>query len=195
MTGIERRKERKKEGIMRAALELFQEFGFDKVSLNEIALRAGVSHVTIYNYFGSREELIRDVIKNLSLNMIEKYRAIIKEDKPYLERLESIVLDKADVISQFQGELLQSVIRNDPEIQHFIESAYQGEIMPMILEFFEEGKKEGHINAELSPESFMVYMDIILKGMNARSRLAEGIEHNPKLVRDLMSLIAYGLNG
>ena len=51
MDGFERRKEQKKESIRRAALELFQNYGFKKVSVNDIAERAGVSQVTIYNGF------------------------------------------------------------------------------------------------------------------------------------------------
>ena len=55
MDGFERRKEQKKESIRRAALELFQSYGFDKVSLNDIARRARVSHVTIYNHLAVRK--------------------------------------------------------------------------------------------------------------------------------------------
>ena len=53
MDGFNRRKEQKKESIRRAALELFKVYGFKKVSINDIASKAGVSQVTIYNHFGS----------------------------------------------------------------------------------------------------------------------------------------------
>ena len=48
MDGFERRKEQKKEDIRRAALALFQSYGFKKVSIDEIARKAGVSQVTIF---------------------------------------------------------------------------------------------------------------------------------------------------
>jgi len=32
--------------------------------MNDVAQRAGVSPVTIYNYFRSKDELTRDVVKN-----------------------------------------------------------------------------------------------------------------------------------
>ena len=63
MNGFERRKEKKKESIRRAAMELFGAYGFGKVSINDIARKAGVSHVTIYNHFNSKEELISDVVR------------------------------------------------------------------------------------------------------------------------------------
>ncbi|MEV4279063.1 TetR/AcrR family transcriptional regulator [Actinoplanes xinjiangensis] len=48
-----------------AAADLFQERGL-QVSLKEIARRAGVSHGTLYNLFGSREALIDEVIADLA---------------------------------------------------------------------------------------------------------------------------------
>ncbi|MBM4448805.1 MAG: TetR family transcriptional regulator, partial [Chloroflexi bacterium] len=40
MNGFERRKEQKKDSIRQAALELFQAYGFKKVSINDIAQKA-----------------------------------------------------------------------------------------------------------------------------------------------------------
>lgn len=195
MNGFERRKERKKESIRWAALELFKTYGFKKVSINDIARKAGVSQVTIYNHFGSKEELVRDVVKTLVLSLLDKYRAIIKGEKPFLEKLETIVFDKTQIASQYQGELMQSVIHNDPELQQFIESLWQREISRLVLDFFEEGKRQGYVNPELSQESILVYYEILRKGIFASSILIGSTEQSGKLVRDLMSLFVYGLVG
>jgi len=71
MDGFDRRKEHKKESIVRAALELFQTYGFKKASINEIAHKAGVSQVTIYNHFGSKEGLVREVVKKLYIDILQ----------------------------------------------------------------------------------------------------------------------------
>jgi AcrR family transcriptional regulator len=42
MDGFERRKEQKKESIIRAALDLFMQHGFKKVSVNDVAVKANV---------------------------------------------------------------------------------------------------------------------------------------------------------
>ncbi len=195
MNGFERRKERKRESIRRSALELFKDYGFKKVSISDIARKAGVSHVTIYNHFSSKEELVRDITKTLFLSLLERYRAIIKGESPFLEKLEIILFDKTEIASQYQGELLQSVIQSDPEIQRFIESMWQGEINQLMLDFLEEGKEQGYIDPQLSQEAILVYFEIWRKGIYASSGLPVNIAHNAKLVRELMSLFTYGLNG
>ena len=59
MDGFARRKEQSKEDIRMAAWELFSQFGVDKVSMTDVARKAGVSQATIYNNFGSKEALAR----------------------------------------------------------------------------------------------------------------------------------------
>jgi AcrR family transcriptional regulator len=62
LDGFQRRRELKKSHILQAALALFMEFGIQKVSIKEIAAKANVSQVTIYNYFGGKDQLVHDVI-------------------------------------------------------------------------------------------------------------------------------------
>ena len=195
MNGFERRREQKKENIRQAALELFKLHGFEKVSISDIAQKARVSHVTIYNHFGNKEELVREVIKSLLLDMLEKYRAIVRGGETFPEKLETIVFDKTEVASQYQGELLQSAARNDPVIQQFIESLWQKEINQLTLDFIEDGQKLGYINQELSHEAILAYFEILRKGIFASSGLLASTVRNAEFARDLVSLIHYGLVG
>jgi AcrR family transcriptional regulator len=51
----------KRRAIVEAALTAFQDEGFD-VSMDRIAAAAGVSKVTVYNHFDSKEKLFRAVV-------------------------------------------------------------------------------------------------------------------------------------
>ena len=195
MNGFERRKEQKKDNIRRAALELFQAYGFKKVSINDIAQKAGVSQVTIYTHFGSKDELVRDVIKNLFYSMLEKYRGIVKEEKPFLRKLEAIVFDKSELIGQFQGELRQAVFSQDLEMRQFVESIWQGEINQLLIDLFEDGRKQGYISTDLSREAILTYYEIFRQGMFNSPHVQAKLEGNPKLIRELVSVFTYGLNG
>ncbi|WP_432741931.1 TetR/AcrR family transcriptional regulator [Streptomyces sp. JH002] len=57
--------QRNAEKLRTAAAELFKERGLN-VPLKEIARRAGVSHGTLYNLFGTREALIDEVVTELA---------------------------------------------------------------------------------------------------------------------------------
>ena len=194
MNGFERRKERKKEDIRQASLELFKTFGFRRVTVHDIARKAGVSPATIYNHFGSKEELVRHVVKRLILQTTERYWSIMDDEKPYLERLETIVFDKTEMARQYDGELIQSIASSDPEVQELVDALYQ-KAAKRIVSFFEEGTRLGHFNPELSREALLLYVDILRKGILAHTDLFAVPEENANLVRELISLFLYGLLG
>ncbi|MFI1016391.1 TetR/AcrR family transcriptional regulator [Streptomyces sp. NPDC020965] len=85
--------QRNAEKLRRAAAELFQERGL-QAPLKEIARRAGVSHGTLYNLFGTREALMDDVVADLAAERLEGVarEALAREDAwegfaYYIERI------------------------------------------------------------------------------------------------------------
>jgi len=195
MDGFERRKEQKKESIRRGALELFQNHGFKKVSVNDIAERAGVSQVTIYNHFSNKEALIRDVLQWYAMILLARYKSMMESDRPFKEKLEDIVFDKSEVASQFQGELIKSWMQNDPSMQAFIEDLYANHVMPVASKFFEEGLQQGYIDRRFSLETLMYYFEIVRRGIFNTPEISEQAERNPALIKGLIEVMTYGLNG
>ena len=51
--------------MLQATLELLGEVGFDGMSIDAIASRAGVGKTTIYRRYQSKEELVADAIENI----------------------------------------------------------------------------------------------------------------------------------
>lgn len=50
--------------LIKTAVELFDDRGFDNVSVAEVAETAGVSKMTVFNYFDTKEDLVTDVVKH-----------------------------------------------------------------------------------------------------------------------------------
>ena len=195
MDGFAKRREQKQESIRRAALELFQAHGFRKVSVSEIARRAGVSQVTIYNYFGSKQALVRDVIIWFINRLLDRYLATMAADRPFAEKLEEIVFDKSRIAGQFQGELLRTYIAETPEVQAMVEKLSTEKVMPAVEAFFQEGIDQGYIDSSFSKDAIMVYFEIIRRGFYGTPDIVERVSGQPELVRELIRLITYGLNG
>ena len=195
MDGFERRKGQNKESIRRAALELFKTYGFKKVSINEIAHKAGVSPVTIYNHFGSKDELVRETIKAQFLDMMQRYRAIIDKEGSFPEKLETIIFDKTEIAGQFQGELAQTVFQNDPEMKQFVETLWRGDVGQLTIDLIEEGRRQGYVSPELSQEAILLYLELLRRGIAASTDLLATMEPDVKLYRELNNLFVYGLVG
>ena len=195
MKAYERRMERNKGRILQATLELFQVHGIKKTTTNDIARKAGVSPATVYNHFGSKEDLVRATVKYFLTSTTADFSEISKGDLSFLGKMEQILLYKSDMLGQYQGEFMQAVISEDPEIRQFVNSAYMTEIMPVLMDFYDEGKRQGYVNPELSTETIMRYCFIVRSGMAAESILSEDPEHNRKMMQELVPIFLYGIMG
>jgi AcrR family transcriptional regulator len=86
----------KGEQILNAAKKLFTNYGFKRVSMDEIASEAGVTKKTVYTYFSSKEELLKYCIKEELQNM-----------RKIIENVESKKLDFMETVHQVIYNLLK----------------------------------------------------------------------------------------
>ncbi|MCZ2110533.1 MAG: TetR/AcrR family transcriptional regulator [Dehalococcoidia bacterium] len=74
---LERRKARTRAAILEAATDLFFEQGYEETAIQQIAERADTGVGTLYGYFSSKEEILREVIRQTSQQSIERYLAAV----------------------------------------------------------------------------------------------------------------------
>ena len=195
MKPSERRIERNKDRILRATLDLFQVHGIKKTTIHDIARKAGVSPATVYNHFGNKEDLMHTAVEYFLTSTAADFSRILKGDLSFLEKMEQVLSFKSDMLGQYQGEFMQTLISEDPEIRHLVDSFYLTEMRQMIIDFYEEGKRQGYVNPKLSTETIMRYLLIVRSGMAAESVLSEDAEHNLQLIQELTPLFLYGIMG
>jgi AcrR family transcriptional regulator len=194
MNGFERSKEKKKRLIRETALELYRKYGFKKVSLNDIARAAGISHVTIYNHFGSKEGLEKDILKTIISDLVKgSLQTVTDESTPFLEKLQTIIDGKVKVAGQFQGELLNTVVHEYPEMRAFIDSLWSNEIAAVLKSFIDGGRRDGLIRPELSDTAIYLYFDLIRRGAYADQDFLQKIKGDPRIAREINDIVIFGL--
>lgn len=192
MDGFERRKQQKKANIYRAALELFSKHGVKTVKINDIAREAQVSPVTIYNYYGSKTVLLRQVIFKYMEEQYDFYDQLLQKDIPFPEKIESIIFKKQETAKSLHPEFLRSVMSKDPEIRAFIEDFFQKKAIPMIMEIIQEGLDQGYIMPGISTRTIMYYINMFWETINKLDILTE---ENRCIQMELSTLFFYGLMG
>jgi AcrR family transcriptional regulator len=200
MDGFARRKEQSKEDIRKAAWELFSQFGVERVSVVDIARKAGVSQATIYNNFGSKETLVREFVTTMVDQLMNRVQEVLSYDKPYWEKMAAFINIIAEMMANGRpsevnvtGFTNNYALQNDPEIKKIRDSA-QGRMTVLLLGLMREGKEQGQIHSDISEDALLVYfkafMDIFID-----PQFQQQYYKNPKLVQDLGSLMIYGLGG
>ena len=123
-TSRQRRKEARPQELLDAALDLFVERGFAATRTEDVALRAGVSKGTLYLYYPSKEELLKEVIRHNVVNQIAEGAQIVRRFEGSTADLLALVLRMWwDRIGETRAsgiiKLMTSEVRNFPEIAQF----------------------------------------------------------------------------
>jgi AcrR family transcriptional regulator len=98
------RTETRRSAILAAAVELFQEKGYERASMNELARRYGGSKATLYGYFPSKEALFTAVVNEMATGHMPEAAAEVGrlDDRSSLE----------EQLIRF-GERMMGVLTND----------------------------------------------------------------------------------
>lgn len=127
--------EERRDAIIDAGLALFQEMGYERTSMNEVAKRVGGSKATLYNYFSSKEELFETVVRRYSTLFLTEAAAELQDTGPGKLTLE-------EKLTRF-GEKMLSVLTSENQAMQIyrcvISEAGHSDIGRL---FFESGPKE-----------------------------------------------------
>lgn len=189
--GFQRRKQKKKLDILEAALTLFKQHGTQKVSVTAIAKEAQVSQVTIYNYFGSKNVLIHEVIIFFVDRVWGEYVEMLEKDMPFPEKIKQMIFNKKTDAEDISEHFYHDFMKEYPEGLAYIEKLYEEEALPRFLELLAEGKKQGYIDPSISNEAILTYIQMF------REFLTKDDIHTHilPLTEDLTKLFFYGIVG
>lgn len=80
-----------KEKILDVAAELIKQYGLKKFTVNEIADKLKISKKTIYKYYSSKEDIIREYFETSISSDKEWIRQALLENTDFQEKIRSIV--------------------------------------------------------------------------------------------------------
>lgn len=81
----------RKDRIMDAALRIFAEKSFQEATISEISKEAGVSEATIYEYFGTKEDLLFAIPEKISNDTAKESQAVLPFIKDVEGRMRAIL--------------------------------------------------------------------------------------------------------
>ena len=118
--------EQRKEAILAAALDLFQEKGLENVTLADIASKAGTATSNLYRYFESREHIYLRVLQRLGAEWEKKLY-------PPLERLKGrgTPAKVADIIVEAYMN-----VREYGELSTVVNSVLEKQLTPLLVADF-----------------------------------------------------------
>ncbi|GAB3800312.1 TetR/AcrR family transcriptional regulator [Virgibacillus kimchii] len=125
----------KKVNIINAAIKSFSHFGYKATTMDQVAKIAKVGKGTIYTYFSTKEELLKEIIHKLAVEMrkiateavttgdafVENFNAALHAVTQFREEHELIIKLSQEVKEIGTPEVIEALQDFENEIRAFIE--------------------------------------------------------------------------
>ena len=191
MNQYQKTTEKKKQAIIQAALQLFKEKGFKETSIKSIAEVAEVSPVSIYNYFGGKDNLVALCVNDLFEEITQQAENILNSDLDFKTKLDHAFALCQEKMSQQISDYFQDKMVEDSVFSTLLTKAITAKKRDIYRAYIKVGKEEGLIAEDLSTE-------LILNVMDALNGMGNQLDHSDNLeteVDQIHQIFLYGIFG
>jgi AcrR family transcriptional regulator len=115
-------RENKKEQIINAAIECFGTRGYYSVTISQLAKDAGISKGLLYNYYSSKEDLLKQI-----------FHRIMKEFIGYLDSDNDGIIEKHELLEYFD-KIIEFLQNNIPLGKMYISIFSQPSVLDILNE-------------------------------------------------------------
>lgn len=175
--------------ILETAVEMFFNNGVKNTSVFDIAKKAKVSKVTIFKYFENKENLVRESMNKYFTNYLENELKILTSNETFMKKIEILLSITKDSTDMLKTDIFSSDIWNDSLMQQIYNELTQ-KAMPYIIDFFEQGKREGILDKSLPTEALLAFLSTWASLANPGSR-----EVSKEYILGINKLFFFGLFG
>jgi AcrR family transcriptional regulator len=155
MNRRERKKIHSKNAIMEAAVKLFSQKGFQESSIADIMNEADLGIGTFYNYFESKEEVLRSLLGKIVGEIQQSFAALQAESRSSAEVLEETVMLTVNILSENRFVLPLFLSAADRSAMPKEASSHTGEAPAFKMIFdriIREGQERGEFRRDIPAE-------------------------------------------
>lgn len=192
MNGFEKRREQKKKQILDSLTDMVMTRNFKEIGIREIAQQAGVSPGSIYNFFGNKEELAKEVFYHQMEEAGKDFIQMMNSDLPFEEKMNKMYEVSVNNQESITSEGMKNFIFTDPAFHAYVEQYANTVAIPEIMKLIEQGKAEWKVTGGVSAEAIMFFMNGIV-AMIGNPSIAEKLTVD--LRKELGNLFLYGVLG
>lgn len=146
-----------KKRILDKSLEMFQGFGYSKVTMEEIAANLGISKKTLYKHFTNKEHVLRELVETVKCDVEEKFEKIFADEtSDFIQKLQMILDLIGENVRKMTGHFTEDIIKNHPDIWKNIQDFRKKKSQVKFTRLIDLGIKEGFLKADINSHIVML---------------------------------------
>lgn len=195
LNGFEKRALLIKEKIMKTTLEMLKTWEPSRIRIVDISKEAKVSQVTIYNYFGSKEALLHEVVKGYVNKSIKEFEEYMNGEYSLKEKIEFMLFQEKESYKTLTPGIVKELMIDDHEMYKYIEERYNEKIIPLFIHLINEGKEKGEISDKVSISAVLIFINMFMKQSRELLEIAQQQENMDQFIEEMVQVFFYGICG
>jgi AcrR family transcriptional regulator len=140
------------ESVLQAAVEVFNERGYDGTSMEDLSKRLGIAKSAIYHHVSGKEELLRLALDRALDGWSEAAEQARQLDAPAIVRLEMLVRATVAVLqSQHPYVALLLRVRGNTQVERAALERRRS-FDRLVASLVEEAERDGDVRADVDPK-------------------------------------------
>ncbi|HEU4753536.1 MAG TPA: TetR/AcrR family transcriptional regulator [Armatimonadota bacterium] len=191
-------REELRDEILDAADRLLTRFGYRKMTVDDLAVEAGIGKGTVYLYFPSKQEVALCWVDRLIRRLVRCLEQLAAEERPAPERLRAMLLARVEFLFESAVERfhvleeLYGVLRDAymPRRQDYLR--WEGAVLARVLR---DGIAAGELR-ECDPEQTARALLLATNSLLPYSLGKQEMSERPRILRDaeaVVDLLIHGL--
>jgi AcrR family transcriptional regulator len=155
-----------KNRIIDSAMEQFFTYGFRSITMDDVAVKLGMSKRTIYKHFPGKEVLLKEVIDKKRAEIENQMETLVsgidKDDTDIMEMIKSVIGYMKDQIREIKPPFILDLERISPELISYIEDFRLNLIKDYFGRIIHEGMRRGIIRDDIKDSVLVdIYYNMI----------------------------------
>ena len=186
------KKQRTKNQILSTTIKLFEEYGIENVTMEQIFSTAGIAKGTLYNHFSSKEEIIASYIENTFVNQEKIRLSNFQNYTTTREKLIYIFTELTIRVEKNQDLFEKYTIFRMQEMVTFNQEKKSG-FSKISNYLIDEGINNGEISNTIPKNFLLDFFDFIFIEIIKQVSFEKGIDKN-KLIENYVTIFIKGIS-
>ncbi len=192
LDGYKKRTLKKMENIELNTIKLLS-LPLNDIKIMDIAKLANVSQVSIYNYYGSKEALLKAAILRLMDQQYEEYKQLLSTSIPFNEKIKELFMRKKNGLDIVNLEMFTVLMQKDKELHDSVLDFTMNKSFKLLISLIDEGRSLGLVRNEVQNQTLLIYIQVLSQAfMNMDTATSQYIQKK-EVIDEIMNLFLYGL--
>ncbi len=142
---------------------MFLQFGFSRVTMEEIAAELGMSKKTIYRFFPGKEQLLKEMVTGMRCKVEDYVQELwANTEMPFIEKLKNLMNYIGTQSITLRGPLGHDIQKNFPQLWEEINESRRTHSLQKFNLLINEGMEKGIFRKDIDQQIIvLLYMNAI----------------------------------